>query len=57
MNTTLTSATGLLVCGAKVVNVVGRRHTVTHDAALAANRSLGGMTHALRGGGTLAPAS
>jgi hypothetical protein len=42
--------------GTSITNIVGNGHTVTYDATLAANSSLGGKTYSLANGGQLTPA-
>jgi hypothetical protein len=56
-DSTLTSLTGVTVRGDSVTGIVGGGHTVTYDAALAANNALGGGTYRLAGGGVLTPAA
>ena len=52
----LSGLIGVVVSGASVTNIVGNGHTVTYDATLAANSSLGGRTYSLANGGQLTPA-
>ncbi|MGO9754763.1 MAG: hypothetical protein ACLP22_25440 [Solirubrobacteraceae bacterium] len=44
------------ISGSDITNVIGDGHTVTYDAALVANKALGGRTYRLAGGGELKPA-
>lgn len=44
------------ISGTEIKNIIGNGHTVTYDAALSANRMLGGKTYKLAGGGELKPA-
>ncbi len=44
------------ISGSDITNVVGNGFTVTYDAALAANKALGGRTYRLAGGGEMKPA-
>ena len=52
----LAGLTGAVISGTAITNVVGNGHTVTYDATLAANSSLGGKTYSLANGGQLTPA-
>jgi hypothetical protein len=52
--TSLTDPSGF--SGKSITNIVGNGHTVTYDAALAANAKLADKTYTLTGGGQLKPA-
>ncbi|MFF4394331.1 hypothetical protein [Streptomyces sp. NPDC001480] len=53
--TTLSDPDG--ISGDTIANIIGNGHTVTYDPTLDANSDLDGRTYALRGGGSLRPAS
>jgi hypothetical protein len=50
---TLSDASG--ISGTSITNIVGNGHSVTYDASLSANSTLGGKTYSLSSGGTLVP--
>ena len=55
-NSTLTALTDPAISGTMIINIVGHGHTITYDATLAANATLGHRSYTLAGGGRLVPA-